>query len=46
MAIGDYTPRDWLVVFGLATLVLTWWVSFGMMRDRPQAADAGSTGLN
>jgi hypothetical protein len=46
MAMADYTPRDWLVLFGLATLLLTWWVSFGMMRSRQPAVDAGPRQLS
>jgi hypothetical protein len=42
----DYTPRDWLVVFGLAMLLLSWWVSFRMVRVRPPAVDLGPPGLN
>ena len=45
MLMVDYTPSDWLVVFGLSMLLLAWWVSFRMVRVR-QAVDAGSPGLN
>ncbi|HEX4142563.1 MAG TPA: hypothetical protein VHY91_03360 [Pirellulales bacterium] len=36
-----YTSRDWLVVFGTATLLLAWWLSFRIVRDRPNAVDLG-----
>jgi hypothetical protein len=37
-----YTSRDWLVVFGTATLFLSWWLSFRIVRDRPEAVPFGS----
>ncbi len=46
MAMADYTPRDWLVLCGLATLLLTWWISFGMMRPRRPVVDVGPQQLS
>jgi len=36
-----YTSRDWLVVFGTAVLLLSWWLSFRIVRDRDPTADFG-----
>lgn len=33
-----YTSRDWLVVCGAAMLMLSWWLSFRIVRDREEVA--------
>ncbi len=30
---APYTPRDWLLLFGMATMALGWFVSFRIVRE-------------
>jgi hypothetical protein len=39
---AHYTPRDWLVLLGIATLMFAWWVSFRMVREQPVDQGAGA----
>lgn len=38
---NTYTPRDWLLLFGMSMLLLSWWVSFRMARGRDSESSHG-----
>ena len=38
MPMTDYTSRDWLMLFNMATLLLLWWIAFRMVRAQQETA--------